>query len=126
MNKKYLFLVCALALLSLPAHAQILINWGAATNISTDTDVAANGAAFDAATFFNAATVVNGVTFNPLSISIGTSDVRDASGDISVQYTGGIISPTPFTGGSTNYNNIVSKASYSFGGTFAPGPPPRG
>lgn len=126
MNKKYILLASVLALLSIPAHAQILINWGTATNISTDTDVATNGAAFDAATFSTGATTVNGVTFNPLNVNIGTSHVTDASGDISVQYTGGVISPTPYTGGSTNYNHILNSASYSFNGPFSPGPPPAG
>lgn len=125
MNKNHVRLLASvLVLLSIPAHAQVLINWGTATNMSTDTNVAANGTAFDAATFYSTATTVNGVTFNPLTTAATFSSpdvggLKDASGDITVLYTGGVIPPgstyLAYAGGSANYNNVVSTLSYSFG-----------
>jgi hypothetical protein len=96
------------------------ITWGTATNMSTDTDVATNGTAFDAVTFYSTATAVNGVTFNPLSTSL-SNGLEDASGDIAITgYTGFPLAPggsyTTYAGGSANYNNAVSTLIFSQGG----------
>jgi hypothetical protein len=117
MNKTSLLLASLFAVLSVPANAQI-ITWGSGINMSTDTDVATNGAALDAATFFGTTpTIVNGVTFNALTTPI-TGGKTDASGDISITYDGGLLNPTAtytlYAGGSANYNNVVSTIAYGF------------
>lgn len=53
------------------ATSSSLITWGAAQNMSGNSDVSTTGVLFDAATFYGAAVTVNGVTFNRL-VSNGT------------------------------------------------------
>jgi hypothetical protein len=95
-----------------------VVSWNTATNMSGDSDIANNGAAFDAGTFFNIATTVNGVTFNPLT-RIGSNPYTDTSGKISVS-TGTVIAPsstyTKYTGGSSDYQNVVSSLLYTSSG----------
>lgn len=115
----------ALGLLAFASLTQAqVITWGTATNMSGDTDVANNGIAFDAVTFYSTATTVNGVTFNPLNTSVA-GGVSDASGNISItNFTGFPLaggSYAAYTGGSANYNNVVSTLIFSQGGVgFGP------
>jgi hypothetical protein len=110
------------------SHAQS-VTWGAATSMSDDSDVSNTGAYFDAGTFYGTATTVNGVAFNPLT---NTGDVfSDGSGKISVSInnvlTPGSVDnglsggPTgsvylAYTGGSTNYQNVVSTLGFTNSG----------
>jgi hypothetical protein len=89
------------------------IGWGLATDMGTDTDVSNFGTAVDAATFYTTATPVNGVTFNPLNVSI-SGGVSDASGDISITgYNGAPLLYVDYAGGSTDYDNVVSTLIYN-------------
>ena len=91
------------------------IQWGAATNVATDTDVATNGTYVDAALTQDGANgglalTVNGVVFS--IIAHGNVNVGDPSGDITLSS-----SRNPLTGGnspsgSANYNKLVSSTEY--------------
>lgn len=102
------------------SQAQI-ITWGTASNMATDTDVANNGTALDAATFYSnpntvgGVTTVNGVTFNPIT---GTTD---ASGDITITDNGFALEYAPYAGGSAAYNNVVSTLTFAQFGTGSTG-----
>ena len=92
------------------------IQWGAATNVITDSDVQTNGTYFDAALTPPGANggsplTVNGVAFN--IIANGNVNVSDPSGDITLSsnrdpYTGGD-SPS----GSADYNILVGNTEYT-------------
>ena len=92
------------------------IQWGAPTNITTDSDVLANGTYFDAALAPAGANggsplTVNGVAFN--IIANGNVNVVDPSGDITLTST-----RNPFTGGnspsgSAAYNTLVAHTEYA-------------
>jgi hypothetical protein len=108
------FLVGIVTLLAfaMQSHAQD-ISWSPAVNMLTDTDVANPTTSLDAASFNSASEMVNGVTFNPLTLSSGTT-YTDGD-DISVTANNGLVGGgSMFTGGSASYKAIVSTIGFGY------------
>ena len=102
------------------------IQWGTATNITTDTDVATNGTYVDAALLDTEANLgasslnnfltVNGVSFN--IVANGTSDATDPSGDIELTSSRTVTSAGGDSpSGSAAYNTLVTHLEYASGTT---------
>jgi hypothetical protein len=125
--KSPLFLILALAagiiLNPAPGRAipQAIITWGTATNISGDTDVSTAGTLFGAYNVGNSAgalqVTLNGVTFQPFVITTNPTTV----GNFSLSETPATLlgtnsfgsSSAPFTGLSSNYQNLLDSAGYA-------------
>jgi hypothetical protein len=95
--------------LSAPAAT---VNWGSATNISGDTDVATNGMFVEAFALGSSTTTVNGATFTGVTsgfggntVAIGANDTLTASGSFS-SFTASSAS-APFSNLSSAYQGLL-------------------
>jgi hypothetical protein len=75
-----------------------------------DTDVAANGNSFDAASLYSAADTVNGVTFNSIASTLTDGKITFAPNNST---TGASTFPTA-SPSSTNYSHLVSTIAFGY------------
>jgi hypothetical protein len=132
MKQILLSLLTTVILLNMPApvHGQVLIAWGTVEPLTTDTNVATNGLAFDAINSAQGsvftATAVNGVTFNGLStVSTSGNSTTGSDGIISLTSDGGnFLGNEGFVGDGTAsdaYKYVINNASDANNGSVTIG-----